>query len=466
MSINIPSIRATGTAPTLENDFFRQSTRFIYGINIDDDPTKNSPDAIKEANRVWNDFLFKITKTNEDFIAEVGDGKTQRTQAQEEALNKYMMLYNEFLLNRLDYVYQSNALNLLSPEEIESRDVLFRTFSLVLDMLSALQKTVGLVTEAYAVYTKWQAEYSKLTSKIPMYTQSPSYFPLRNLSDLSQSYVGAYGNVTMTEVVQALLKQVQDANGAKKIYTITFTGPVDDNSSGGIQHYTETYLLNNMGDAISLSCDIKLQSPASSPSGVSNLFLVSVNKTDDGFTMNLNDAEERNNIASALLRKATADVNNMTLHPPDSVFATWSAGTPSTSFNILWGSPSDTGETGIFSLRRIFKEPIWGAAWGMAPVPWNPKTVGKVEYPTNPTTDQKTTVDQANKEKAQNRGELNSQLQLYIDTAKSRSQVIQNQSKPIENLINQCRESIQAQMNLCNSIMDTMKGIISAVFRV
>ena len=61
MTINIPDIYG-GASPSLENDYFRAATSYVYGLDVFGTP---SVDTTKRANSLWSDFLVKIGKTND-----------------------------------------------------------------------------------------------------------------------------------------------------------------------------------------------------------------------------------------------------------------------------------------------------------------------------------------------------------------------------------------------------------------
>ena len=69
------------------------------------------------------------------------------------------------------------------------------------------------------------------------------------------------------------------------------------------------------------------------------------------------------------------------------------------------------------------------------------------------------------KQRQQQRAEVNAKLQLYISNAQANRDLAQSQSKPMENLVNQTREAIQAQMTLIDNLVSLLKGLLGAVTR-
>ena len=424
MSSIIPSIYS-GADATLENDFFRQATRYIYGLEITETPSAAS---IKEADRLWNAFLSKIGKTNDEFALEVGAAKlpSERTAAEQAAIATYTALYNTFLVSKLEYVYRSNAINLLSPEEIDARNILFETFDLVLKMLNALQQNLKLSAKAYEFYTKWQDQYSKQMAHTPMYFLKPNLSGSGNLDDIGKAEISSYAHITVGDVLRYLTEHMIEDGATGKIWqpdTSWDRAPyanllfVLTKGTDGSGHKTLTFTAT-MGTAYVYYND--------------SLFNVTLNASTDNVPLATSD-----NLRTAmdlLLKKATDQLNNKTGYISGSSGATWADLRNGWAAGNVW--------------------PVW-----MTQVQWQSIVNESAQ------SDQKLR-DEENKNRQQTRGELNGVLQLYLDNARSRRTMIQNRSKPVEDLISQCRESIQAQQNLANTVVDTLRGLLSAITRV
>lgn len=427
MSSIIPSIYS-GADATLENDFFRQATRYIYGLEITETPSAAS---IKEADRLWNAFLSKIGKTNDEFKLEVGAAKlpSERTAAELAAIATYTSLYNDFLVGKLEYVYRSNAINLLSPDEIDARNILFETFDLVLKMLNALQQNLKLSAKAYEFYTKWQDQYSKQMAHTPMYFLKPNLSGSGNLDDIGKAEISSYAHITVGDVLRYLTEHMIEDGATEKSWQPDTAWPpqfplnqtdlrfVLTQGTDGSGHKTLTFTAT-MGTAYVTYND--------------SLFNVTLNASTDNVPLATSD-----NLRTAmdlLLKKATDQLNNKTGYIIGSSGATWADLRNGWAAGNFW--------------------PVW-----MTQVQWQPIVNESSQ------SDQKA-KDEENKNRQQARGELNGVLQLYLDNARSRRTMIQNRSKPVEDLISQCRESIQAQQNLANTVVDTLRGLLSAITRV
>lgn len=424
MSSIIPNISG-GEDATLENDFFRQATRYIYGLEITQSPSTAS---IKEADRLWNAFLSKIGKTNDEFKLEVGAAKlpSERTAAEQAAIASYTALYNNFLVGKLEYVYRSNAINLLSPEEIDARNILFETFELVLKMLNALQQNLKLSAKAYEFYTKWQDQYSKQMAHTPMYFLKPKLTGSGNLEDIGKAEISGYAHITVGDVLRYLTEHMIEDGATEKSWQPDTGWPdypktdlrfVLTQGTDGSGHKTLTFTAT-MGTAYVTYND--------------SLFNVTINEGTD--TVPLATSDNLRSAMNMLLKKATDQLNNKTGYIIGSSGTTWA--------DLRNGWVAGTASPSL-----------------MTQVEWQSIVKESTQ------SDQKA-KDEENKNRQQTRGELNGVLQLYLDNARSRRTMIQNKSKPVEDLISQCRESIQAQQNLANTVIDTLRGLLSAITRV
>ncbi len=65
----------------------------------------------------------------------------------------------------------------------------------------------------------------------------------------------------------------------------------------------------------------------------------------------------------------------------------------------------------------------------------------------------------------QQRAEYNAQLQVYIDNARSQRQAIINNASPLQSDLTQSQQEVTQMSNLLQSIIDSLKGIISSITR-
>ncbi|MBS0637823.1 MAG: hypothetical protein JSS12_09950, partial [Verrucomicrobia bacterium] len=66
---------------------------------------------------------------------------------------------------------------------------------------------------------------------------------------------------------------------------------------------------------------------------------------------------------------------------------------------------------------------------------------------------------------AKTRGEINSRDQQYIENVRSKRQVVQDQQSALQSNLDQSRQTLSQQTDLANSIIDSLKGLIAAIFR-
>jgi hypothetical protein len=409
MTLNILRISDPNTASTLEVNFFEQATRYIYGLEITNTPSAAS---IKEANNLWSKFLAKIGKTNADIENDLYTNPSAKTGLKTEALNDYKALYTEFLLERLGQASRSNAVNLLSPDEIEARNILFRTFELVLQMLSTLQKNLILVTNAYSLYTKWQNEYIQMMAHTPIYTLSPNNYGQGDANDIGKSLIGGYANVSVSDVIKYEIEKMI----ADKSTYVTWA------SSGSPWYHMFELAIDTPGN-IHFRFSMRFESSIS-------YNIIDVQVPIESYS----DADLRNSL-SGILQKGQAGLASLDTYTRQTFVTPWVT------------MPADTTTAK-------------GTSWNSNIV--NPSALKPGD---TSATAVKERLDE-DKARAGIRGEKNSQLQVFLENARSRKAMVQSSSKPVEDLMTQCRESLQAQANLANTICDTLKGIISAIYRV
>ena len=102
---------------------------------------------------------------------------------------------------------------------------------------------------------------------------------------------------------------------------------------------------------------------------------------------------------------------------------------------------------------------IWG--------PWNTDTGGGAWPETfpYPGTFSKSSLLSVRSTAASYRGEVNSQLQQYIQSNQARKTDLENSMKNVQNLISQTTQATSNQVNLLEAIMQTMKSVLMAIFQ-
>lgn len=209
MTLNIPAL--SGTDPSsIENNFFVEATQYLYGLNIIG--TNATTSDTQKANALWKSFLQKEGITQEQFLQEVGTNPTQRTSAQQKALQGYIESYKTFLMNQLQYVAESEKVNLPVTEQTK---IIWSIYDIMILLMSTANKTQITDSDTLKVLTTYQKEYQKAVSRGFFYTGNPTLdqktdptISSNSFNDPSNYNLG-YGNITMGEVFNYLLVKAQ-----------------------------------------------------------------------------------------------------------------------------------------------------------------------------------------------------------------------------------------------------------------
>ena len=95
--------------------------------------------------------------------------------------------------------------------------------------------------------------------------------------------------------------------------------------------------------------------------------------------------------------------------------------------------------------------------WG----PWTSAWPQTISYPSKYS---KTSLQTIEANAQTYRGEVNAQLQLYLQSTQARQSTIETSMKNMQNLVSQTTQAATNQMNLLDSIIQTMTSILSALF--
>lgn len=382
MSLSIPPDTTGGTQ-------FQTLTKNLFGLNI-----TGSASDITKANKLWSEFL-----TSQNLATEVAfetalktnpDGTISSTNLPAQ-IKKYTGLYNDFVYDQLTATFQSDLKILQTVNTQEERDVIFKTLTLVLHMLSVLQTTMRTSSEALLFYTKLQQQYTEMLKKVPLLVVDSITVTTINKEDVGKTVLMGFGNITIRDVYNYLLKQ-------RELHP---QGTYSDNGKPAWK-YEKPYIAGgcffNLTDTLGNLHIVCRQSDATS---APTLFDVTV--------------QNSSSVLDDLMKAATA--SPLVQNADRSSFLSLSVAT----------------YTPIFMSSSVNEDPA--------------------------------KKSEEDKQRQATRAEFNGQLQLYISNAQANRDLAQSRSKPIENVVNQTREAIQAQLTLINSMIDLLKGLIGAIAR-
>lgn len=125
---------------------------------------------------------------------------TSLPDAEREALKIEFVKYINARLIEL----QTQELNLASLDETKKREIMFRTFEILLKMLVALQNTVGVIGNNLIFFGKWQEQYTNMLTRVPIYTGGTSSFVKpTDLTVANPDFSGftlGYNNISLEDI--------------------------------------------------------------------------------------------------------------------------------------------------------------------------------------------------------------------------------------------------------------------------
>lgn len=394
------------------NSLFQTLTNSMLGLNITGTSSKETD--IQKANALWGEFLLSLGNTFDTaFIKQNGEADTSKfntwiSTASSTDTAKCASLYNEFIAEKLNETYQAGLLLLQTKDEQLARDIIFETMTKVLHMLSVLQQTMRASSDALVFYTQMQQEYTEMLQHISLKTLVDGGLSVTlNTTDVGETILGKVENITVRDLVE-YVNQLR-TTGTPTTYIDGFpcwkfaTSPfVINPASGSTEH------VGGIEFFIQETWNNSLYFRASPMNNGT------ISSSPPEFLFEGTVSQSSTNVVDDIIAQATQYVNE---HP---TYQHW-----------------------------------WNSSWITYPALSSFSSFLKDE----------TKKSDENKLRQSQRSEANGQLQLYISNAQANRDLIQSASKPIENLINQTREAIQGQLTLMNSMIELVKGLISAVTR-
>jgi len=462
---------------SIPSGFFSTVTESYFGLD---------PQAV-EAEELWGEFVETLP------------AGTSIDPEDHEIQKQYM----EFLAGRLTSVYKSEEKGALSPKEIEARDIFFAIFSIAIEMLKSLQDCVRAQSQLLKFYADWQKEYTDTMAQTPIYGPLANTRILVNDDDFGQTKLG-FAGTTISQTYDYLLNDIENYSFSGGSRTTLFAhgsfepfpkniGEDDEDLSVDSRHivFRLEESRTSPGEPHEYTAYIDFYSyeyDASGGGDPTEEWTPYVAFTSETIAppADLEGQELNSYIVNTLMKSLTEDWKDKTTNSPDEVIATRTVDLGIGMYDIdftltygdlkeLWGptyttmtaedvgNPIDPG----FSERlgNLIKQVEYGSyLWGPWKLPkpgaW-PETMASFES-------QYSDEDKIEKYRAASqafRGELNAQLQLFIQNTDARKQQVRDMSEGTEAVINQIRESIQAQSSLLTAITESLRSLLSAIFR-
>lgn len=412
------------------------------------------------------------------------------------AAGKVVKLNKQAFLDYVGTVYKSQQFETLSPEEVQKRAIMQQTFDSLINMLLNLQSTISVEGNALTFYGNWQDQYTKALAKVPVYVGGTSSLPNINVNDLSKFTFG-YDNISVEDIAANLAQQLT-ASGGTSGQVILKNQPFVTGIHGGHSLYLQTSLiittLNLGGPNTGMSISLKTEVVGVDSDGAlhdSNPYIITPPGPAATFSVNATTQQRVDAIESGFLNwyqnqlPAMAVGGKIQLYPN-----TWD-GDPGGQAQILyqvqqingdetWNEVTDVDNLPQLDVNSLLITPIPNGAW-----PTTNNTTDDNLVPSIKNTPQVTGLGVAwlhsfvapagsktdefpgniGDQQAKTRTEINSRDQQYIENLRSFRQDVQNLQTDLQSKLDQSRQTITQQTDLISSIIDSLKGIISSIFR-
>jgi hypothetical protein len=485
-----------------------------------------------------------------------------------------------FMKEALATVQKSEAVNAISPQEQETRNILFSTFSIILKMMNVLQKASQVESKSQQIYADWMSSITNQISATPLYGPTALNTIIANDDDFGKTTLG-YGSITVRDVLNYLMNQIQTNGTSSSSFTVRNpnyqnltaypnsgeTGfprfELVKNSDGSYTFKVESPTTYNADQTVS-GWTTLLQSTMSPTSTVLNQS--ALNAVVDGLLSkmteswdsassivtpqlvywtplrdsdgNLIPGEYLSRIINLDLKAAWSaeGVDMMQYYTPDlstkgwrSLYYSWSSGyilssgslynrddnfadvvngilntmatngndayyysvgwihdgivghnayftlevvkdssTPdSAHFTVYWrrtgdayngpGAADTSWDKGTDFTSSIQKVSQSSGLWG----PWESAWPQTVTYPSG---FEKASLQAIESNAQTYRGEVNAQLQLYLQSTQARQSTVETAMKNMQNLVSQTTQAVTNMTNLLDNIIQTFTSILSALF--
>lgn len=318
----------------------------------------------------------------------------------------------------------------LSPAEVEKRRIMFDAFSIVLHMLTVLQNTVTTQSNNLVFLGKWQEEYTKMMTKVPIYVGTPSQTVKVDLTNPSKFTLG-YNDISIQDVADYVATTGQTAQ--LELFS-SFTAPGSADNTSVYATITPT----------NITFELIARAPAVPPIFAGGAFYSSGPITFPVTAGGTTSSEIAASIAKTFTNSFSIDLYSLGAPPY----------TP-----VVSGSPIAPLTISQF----MNTNPLLGSTMTPAAiqgVPWRLATPNTGDF-SSLTQDEK----DANSNVAKTRAEINTRNQQYIENLRSRRDTIRDQASVVENNVSTTKEAISQQAALLNSIIESLKGIIAAIYK-
>lgn len=327
----------------------------------------------------------------------------------------------------------------LSPEEMKKRNIMFQVLNSVVSMLLSLQSTVTVQAQNIAIFARWQKEYTNMLTRVPTLVggESSAVRPIDVNApnpDWSQFTFG-YNDISVQDIAKWWAQQRLD--GKNDSFVISAPWQVPPPPAVGTS-FGNTALTFSAG-AISFT-----GAPFLPPVSVG----ISVTGTTfDQLVGNLTEAFK--NFWNSYAGFVQFPAGYLQYNAYTTYMSTLSPGNTNPGIQTLltW--------TQIFAQTKGITDP-YAAIEILKPFTYvAPAGVTQQDSPIRGFSDAA----------AKARGEINSKEQQFTESIRSKRQIVQDTQSALQSNLDQSRQTYSQQSDLLTSLIDSLKGLLSSIFR-
>lgn len=344
----------------------------------------------------------------------------------------------------------------LPPEEVKKRNIMFEVLKSVVDMLLSLQNTVTVQAQNIAVHARWQREYTNMLTRVPTLVggESSDVRPIDvNAANPDWSkFTFGYGDISVQDMAKWWADQ--RLTGKNDVFTINGPSAINPTSSNPILANTEFAVSAN---AITFTY----------PFGGFSITPITVPPPESTFDQYVDAFQNAfkqfwTTEIGRVIQASTTGAVPFPLPP-------LTAGSDDTINNYgLAMATIDPGNGGNTALQKQLL--VLGQIFTPTKATTDPYASLQIMKPytyvaPSGITAQDNRLRILSDSNAKARGEINSKEQQYIENVRSKRQVVQDTQSALQANLDQSRQTLSQQSDLLTSVIDSLKGLLSSIFR-
>lgn len=406
--------------------------------------------TLAQQQAIWAGFL--AATGNSAYQAQYNAGTLQDTPALQQAL----LAYIQHLIASEQLLLPVNPGQVLTPDEIKKRAIMFSVFNACVSMLLSLQNTVSTQAQLLNFLGQWQQQYTNMLTKVPTYVGGESSTVVVNLNDLSKFTFG-YDNISVADIANWWannqvngINSGPNANASANTFTIenfTILNNTVINSSGVTTNTvsltfgpTGIFLDNNSHFTNSSGTFTTGGQFSSTPLPAGNSFAQNVTNFENAF--------------KAYWPTLASQVSGSISTQAANVINSYATIDQNLTGNATFQAQEENLQL-IFSQQHQVTDPLAAL-----------EIIKPYTY-IAPATDTSSADPQNNlsSTNSKSRAEINSRDQQYIQNVTTLRQTVQNTSQQVQANLTNSQQELSNQTDLITAIVTSLEGILSSIFR-